>query len=57
MRTAPGAGDRPKFTEERNPVAFDGGSAIVFGKTEIEIALPVGAGESPNPRGKAVNEP
>jgi len=57
VRTAPGAGDRPKFTEERNPVAFDGGSAIVFGKTEIEIALPVGAGESPNPRGKAVNEP
>ena len=56
-RTAAFAGDCSEFTEKRNPVAFDHGSGIVFGESEVEIALPVGPGTPPNTGGKAVNEP
>src|SRR5271165_3234375 len=52
-----GGGDRAEVTEKRNPVAFDCGSGIVLRETEIEIAFPVGAGKSSNPRREAVNEP
>lgn len=56
-RTAALVSNRSEFAEERNPVALDSGFGVVLGETEIEVAFPVGGGESPHPRGKPVNEP
>jgi hemerythrin-like metal-binding protein len=57
VRTAALVSNRLEFTEKCSTVAFNCGFDIVLSKPKIEIALPVGAGEPPHPRGKPVNEP
>ncbi len=41
--------NRSAFAEERSPVALDeSGFGVALSETEIEVALPIGGGESAN---------
>ncbi len=49
--------DRADFMQEHLSIAFDGALRVVPGEAEVQITLPVCAGESSDARGKTVDQP
>ena len=47
----------PELLQKRCAVALDGRGRVVPGESEVEVAFPVGGGESSHPRGKSVQQP
>ena len=43
--------------QKRGAISLDGALGIIFGEAEVQVALPVGAGESSHARGKTMNQP
>ena len=43
--------------QKRSAVAFDGAPGVILGEAEVQIALPVGGGESSHSRGKTMDQP
>ena len=43
--------------QKRGAISLDGALGIIFGEAEVQVALPVGAGESSHTRGKTMDQP
>ena len=51
------AAERADFMQKRGAVSLDRGFRILFGESEIEVSIPIGARESARASGKSVDEP
>ena len=49
--------DGAQLTQKCSPVAFDKDSRVVPGESQVESVRFVNAGESPQPRGKSMDQP